>query len=203
MIDAVTVACHYYENGENTPSWAGCYTPEWVDKLYRGVARNYSKPFRFVCLADQPYSFDEPVEVLPLAHKVWETCGLQKYAVEGDRLVTMGLDTVIVGSVDHIFAYKGDLAVPRDPYHKNHPCNAVVLCPTRKDIASVEGSTDMRALDRFRFDWLDDLFPGNIVSYKVHLRDRGHDLGDARIVYFHGEPKPNQLKDNWVLEHWK
>ena len=49
-------------NGFNTlvpqdKKYVGIYTTEWVDKLYRGIARNYNGPFRFICLGDQNYRF--------------------------------------------------------------------------------------------------------------------------------------------------
>jgi hypothetical protein len=190
----ITAASLYYQPGPDVPAWARCYTPEWVDKLYRGVARHYSRPFRFVCLTDGSYQFAEPVETQPLRPAPWSSASLQLHAIEADRLVIMGLDTVITGPLDDIFAYAGDLAVPRDPYRPGHPCNGVMLCPTRKDIAAVDGgATDMTALEKFPFDWLDDLYPGQIVSYKAHVRSQG--LGDARIVYFHGFPKMSDLPE--------
>jgi len=178
---------------------------EWVDKLYRGVARNYSHLFKFVCLTDGPYDFKEDIEIQPLTHTRWSTACLQLHAIKADRLVLMGLDTVIVGNLDKIFMYDGQLAVPRDPYRPQNPCNGVVLCPTRNDIATLEGAqSDMAALESFKYDWLDDLFPGQILSYKVHVRDLGFTKppANARIIYFHGEPKPHNVNEQWIKDCW-
>src|SRR5690606_1278796 len=30
-----------------------------------------------------------------------------------------------------------------------------------------------------------------------------HGLGDARIVYFHGDRKPHQLDDEWIVTNWR
>lgn len=57
-------------------------------------------------------------------------------------------------------------------------------------------------------DWLrrqphaviDDLFPGQVVSYKGHVMQHG--LGDARIVYFHGFEKPHELHLEWINRNW-
>ena len=48
-------------NGQQTgiPHSVGIYTPEWVDKLYRGISRNYTGSFDFICLTDQNYKFKE------------------------------------------------------------------------------------------------------------------------------------------------
>jgi hypothetical protein len=154
-----------------------------------------------VCLTDRQYDFKEDVEQQPLRKVGWRRAMLQTHAVKADRLFIMGLDTIIVGNLDDILGYEGPLAVPRDPYHPQWPCNGVVLGPMRDDIAAVDG-TDMVALREFKYDWLDDLFPGQILSYKVHVR--GHALPPvARIVYFHGEPKPNEVDEAWVKEHWQ
>jgi len=43
--------------------------------------------------------------------------------------------------------------------------------------------------------------PGWVVSYKTHAR-RGLPP-DARIVVFHGSPKPHEVDDPFVREHWR
>jgi len=196
----ITVATVYYES-PNVPHFSKCYDTTWVDKLYRGVLRNYKKDFRFVCLVDKQYQFTERIEQQKLWTTNWPTACQQLYGVEAERLVLLGLDTIITGSLTDIFKYRGTLAVPRDPYNPESPCNGVVLCPSRPDIAHMPAQSDMRVLDRFDKDWLDDLFPGLVKSYKVHVQPEG--LGDARIVYFHGEPKPHVLEDTWIRENWR
>lgn len=32
---------------------------------------------------------------------------------------------------------------------------------------------------------------------------RGKGLGNAKVVYFHGVPKPTDLNEPWVTEHWR
>ena len=199
MITVVTV---YYEPYDGVPQFSRCYTPEWVDKLYRGVARFYHHPFRFVCLTDRDdYQFQESIEIQQLKDRAWNRACMEGLGVKADRIVFMGLDTIITGDLDHIFEYNGLLTVPRDVYRKNHATNSVVLCPPRPDLVDVSGVTDMTVLDSVPHDWLDDLFPGQIVSYKAHVRING--VGDARIVYFHGEPKPHQLMEPWIKEYWR
>lgn len=195
----VTVVCAFYE-GVHVPTFSRCYTPDWVERLYRGVQRHYTKPFEFLCYTDRAYAFTEPIRQMPLTHTRWATCLQQCFAAPVERMVFMGLDTVITGNVDEIFAYEGALAVPIDPYRPGKACSGVVLCPSRPDIAATQAENDMLALEPHPHEFLDDLFPGQIVSYKAHVREQG--LGDARIVYFHGDPKPHQLQEAWVKEHW-
>ena len=195
----VTVVCAFYQS-QQVPIFSRCYTTAWVEKLYRGVQHHYSKPFHFLCYTDRPYVFTEPIEQAPLESTNWATCIQQCFAAPAERIVFMGLDTVITGNVDEIFAYRGQLAVPIDPYRPGKACSGVVLCPSRPDIAATSAENDMLALQQHPHEFLDDLFPGQIVSYKAQVLEHG--LGDARIVYFHGEPKPHVLRDEWVKEHW-
>lgn len=195
----LTVGTLLFQWNDSVPDFARCYTPEWVDKLYRGILFHYTKPFRFVCLVDKEYDFQENIEMEMLQSKRWGVCDTQMYGIKGDRLALFGLDTIITGSLDSIFAYDGPLAVPRDPYNPMSPCNGVVLCPSRPEI-SAQGGNGMAVLRHFDHEYLDDLFPGLLKSYKVHVVPEG--LGDARIVYFHGEPKPHILKDAWIKENW-
>jgi len=195
----LTVATVYYAPHGGVPDFARGYTPEWVDRLYRGVARNLSTPFRFVCLTERSCAFAEPIEQQSLTTTRWDQACKQLYGIAADRLLLLGLDTVIVGDLDELAAYGGPLAVPRDPYHPDMACNAVVLCPSRPDLAMKHGS-DMRVLDGEPLDWLDDLYPKQVRSYKVHVVPDG--LGDARICYMHGVPKMGAIMDPQLMAAW-
>ena len=46
--------------------WGTVYGPHYVDRLYRGIARHLHRPFRFVCLTDDPAGIDEEIECMPL-----------------------------------------------------------------------------------------------------------------------------------------
>lgn len=48
----------------------------------------------------------------------------------------------------------------------------------------------------------DDLLPGAVLSYKVHVRPAGKLPGTARVVYFHGNPKQPDLDESWVRDNW-
>ena len=42
-------------------SWGTKYGAPYVNKLYRGVKRNMTIPFRFICMTDDPTGYDEGV----------------------------------------------------------------------------------------------------------------------------------------------
>lgn len=184
-----------------------CYDESWVEKLYRGFARNLTRPFKFIVFVDRLRMFDEPIKQELLLHRPihYGAC-MEPYRLN-EPMILVGLDTVVTGNIDHFADYcltADKLALPRDPYQTDKVCNGVALVPRghRAIYDAWHGENDMAFL-RAREDvvLLDDLFPGEIVSYKKHVRDRG--LGKARIVYFHGKPKMHELDDKDILLHWR
>lgn len=200
----LTVATMLWQPNGRSQSFSRCYTPEWVDKLYRGFARNLSEPFRFVCFVDREYDFAEPVEQLPiLADKPWYGCYIEPFRLPGP-MVLVGLDTVVTGCCGDLarYCHKGvKVALPLDPYRPSRVCNGVALVPPGNEgiYERWRGQNDMDWLRAQPHAALDRLFPGQVVSFKGHVKKHG--LGDARIVYFHGREKPHEI-NHPVLEHW-
>jgi hypothetical protein len=130
---------------------------------------------------------------------------VQPYELDVPMLLC-GLDTVITGNIDHLADYcmNGDtLALPRDPYKPERACNGVCLIPegNRHVYDAWQGENDMTWMRQQEHVFIDDMWPGHVVSFKGHVDHFG--LGDARIVYFHGERKPHELAGvDWVREHW-
>jgi hypothetical protein len=67
----------------------------------------------------------------------------------------------------------------------------------------------LRELCRQRHDQVNvvmaqDIFPG-ICSYKVNVKPKGKLPTDARIVCFHGTPRPHEVKPQpeWLRKHWE
>lgn len=132
--------------------------------------------------------------------------------------ILVGLDTVITGNIDHLADYcftAKKIGLPRDPNRPYMACNGVTLIPAGQAHVWTRhnGENDMAWMRRQPHDYLDDLFPGHVRSWKgsevpAHdgsglpgVRETG--LRDCRIVYFHGNAKPHQLTEAWLLEHWR
>ncbi len=186
------------------------YSTDWVEKLYRGFARNLTQPFDFVCFTDQLRDYKEPIRQALLSSSVptYADC-LQPYAMNAP-MILVGLDTVVTGNVDELadYAMTRDIpAYPRDPYNAQQVCNGVGLVPNGYDWvwSGFDGNkrpqADMERIRQTRHNILDDIFPGQVVSYKGEVKKNG--LGDARIVYFHGQEKPHELDDDWLMESWQ
>lgn len=216
MISVLTVL--FNGQSESIPVYSrDRYGPQWVDRLYRGLQRWMPEPFRMLCLVDREYEFAEDVEQVELIDPSEGWMAINEafrpdLGVESGILV--GLDTVITGDLSDICALDGsDIFAPRDPYKLRMPCNALVRFNAagadylwsewNRDRAYWRGEcvyaghpSEMVFLRRLwpRADWqyIDDLLPGQVVSYKVHVRSQGGGK-DARVVYFHGNPKPCDL----------
>ena len=100
--------------------WGLLYGSEYVHRLYDGLRRNTTLPFRFICFTDDPSGLRDDIEHRPLLnpdvigwwHKSWlfsDECGLT------DQVVYMDLDTVITGNVDEMLAWRGEFIIAANP----------------------------------------------------------------------------------------
>lgn len=202
----ITVATLFWQANRHSKPFSSIYTEEWVEKLYRGFARNLTVPFRFVCYVDRPREFAEPIGQRLLISKEpsYGDC-IQPYEL-GEPTILVGLDTVVTGNCDHLADYclSADvIALPRDPYRPVQACNGVALVPGGNAHVWTHwnGENDMVWMRKQEHVFIDDLFPGQVQSWKGAVSKRG--LDDTRICYFHGEAKPHQLAGNPIIEeHW-
>lgn len=202
----LTIATLFWQANRNSRSFSTMYDVNWVEKLYRGFRRNLTQPFRFVCFVDQVYAFAHPeivIRAIADAEPSYSTC-IEPYGL-GEPMILVGLDTVVTGNIDHLAEYcltADTIALPRDPYKPAQACNGVALVP--RGNAHVyrrhNGENDMDWMRAQPHTFIDDLFPGHVVSYKGKAKGG---LDDARIVYFHGEEKPHQLNVGWISENWR
>lgn len=203
----ITVAACLWEPNDKSLPFSRMYDESWVVKLHGGFARNLTVPFRFVLFTDRPR--DLPAEIVQerLRTEKPNYGALIEPFRFGTKMIVCGLDTVVTGSIDHLAAYcdRADkVALPRDPYAPHRACNGVALVPDGQQFIyrNWRGENDMEWLRQQPHVFIDDLFPGQVVSFKGHVRQCG--LGDARIVYFHGQEKPHQLSGvDWIEKHWK
>lgn len=202
------VATCLWQPNSHSYGFSRCYDESWVEKLYRGFARNLNIPFRFVLFTDRKREFSEPIEQEWLSTTEPNYgCFTEPYRLN-EPMILVGLDTVITGSLYHLANYclrtDVEIALPRDPYARERACNGVALVPAGQKNVFEEwrGENDMDWIRTKPHDFIDDLFPGQVQSYKGFVRDQG--LNGARICYFHGVPKPHELPDvPWIAEHWR
>lgn len=221
-------------DGRNTgiPHSVGIYNEKWVDRLYRGIERNYSGTFDFICLVDRQYKFKENIRQVRFERSVdqygWMSL-MEMYRPNlcSGKRITMGLDTIITGPLNDIFSYNAKIALCTDPYFPNTICNAVTICDDQfcDEIWNLWINNENKIISNNMLEYgikrapsemvllrnvygksprLDKLFKDRILSYKVHLKGHPERLKKSSIVYFHGDPKPNNLVNQlWVVENWK
>lgn len=203
----VVATCLWDANKHSLPT-SLCYDETWVDKLYRGFKRNLSMRFRFVLFTDKLRKFVEPIDQEILSSPLPDYGSFTEPYRLNQPMILVGLDTVIVGNLDHFWNYcftADKIALPRDPYQPARSINGVALVPAgqRKIWDNWRGENDMEWLRKHDTSFIDDMWPGHCLSLKFHkVRDLG--IQDARIIYFHGRPKPSDVKGlPWMVAHWK
>ena len=232
----ITIACVLkYER-------AGFYDSSYVLALARGVQARLELPHRFLCLTDRPDDVSKEViphlgpkydiTILPLKQNLkgwWSKTEIwdPMYGKEFGRILYTDLDTFIVGSLNDIAGFDGDLCVLRDFYYPKAPSVPLVnfACGKMKKVWSTfqlnpghwmtEGDkmiaphfgdqilvTGAKTLKVDTYQFFQDVFPGQVVSYKIHCRAEGKPPKGARLVNCHGTPKPHEIKDPWFRREW-
>lgn len=205
----LTVACCLWDSNRHTYANSRCFGEEWVEKLFRGFRRNLTNRFQFVCFTERERKFLEPAIQQARLSDPEPHCGslVEPYRL-GVPMILVGLDTVVTGNLDHMAEYAltaDKIALTRDPYAPQQACTGVAVVPARHEFVwdSFDGNPDdMVHMRKQPHVFIDDLWPGEVRSFKVHVAGGGW-LG-SRIVYFHGRPKMNGLADEpFVRDHWR
>lgn len=189
----------------------GVYGPEYVARLKAGVDRHLPGA-GFLCLADVPLECDT-VELKHGWPGWWSKLELFRPDIEGD-LLYFDLDTIITGDLADIARVRS-LALLADFYRAPRMAGALgsgMMFIPQAAKAEIWKSWmarpphwmrvyhqggDQSFLERHwrtRARTWQQLVPGQVVSYKVHCRDGVP--ADARVVCFHGKPKPSDV--NWL-----
>lgn len=200
MVPVLEVACI---------KWGRKYGPEYVNRLMRAVSRYLSIPHRFVCYTDDPAGLLCEVAALPAGYAGWWN-KLFLFSLNR-RILLLDLDSVILGPLDAMVT--PHFCTIKDPWQKGYNSSAVMIQP---DMQFVWGEfVRLRPDKRLHGDqdWLNEVpgfyeelcFPiGVCLSYKAHIKKLPGRTppADCSMVYFHGIPKPHEVRDPFVLTHW-
>ena len=109
--------------------WGAKYGPEYVNRLYGMVARNLARPFRLVCLTDDPMGVRPEVTCAPIPplppfdqpkERGWRKIASFSPDLAGllpGVVLFLDVDVVIVGPLDPLFEAPGEFPMIRDWYH--------------------------------------------------------------------------------------
>ena len=191
---------------------------EYVNVLFDMVQRNMPPiPFRFHCLTDDAQGLDPRTKVIELPADLdgwWGKLYLFKPGLfaDGERMIFLDLDTAIVGSLEGLIGYDGDLATLRD-------FSGVGMGPAAIFWKAGKGArywTEWEAAGKPRNfhgdkgwiehlgwdgDILQDVFPAAFKSFKYDCQPMFPE--GTKVVCFHGEPRPHNATEDWVRACWK
>lgn len=212
--------------------WGRKYGPEWVTRLRNAVARNLKREYAFACVTEDPVPGVTCIPLLCNLPTWWQKIGLFRYHFSGDNLY-LDLDVVITGSLDPLvgclesdrsklwtrddFSYS--LRAPKQGIDEDMrrtlggdgTINSSVMLWNGGMARDVWDKFTPDVMDRLHGDqnWITQvLHPGRIgflpddqvKSYKYHVL-RGENPGPVTV--FHGDPKPDQVREEWVRRHWQ
>lgn len=182
---------------------------EYVDKLQRGVARHLTIPYRFQVVTERD---------LPKGRKGWFN-KLHLLELFDGEVLYLDLDVIVSGSIDRIVEIgrtdpsriwaRDDWSYPvTTPRHGLEATvnSSVMLWRGRKDMSGAERLIpithgDQGIITQLFWPHGIGLLPGELVkSYKYDVQREG--LAPGPITVFHGNPKPHEVRDDWVREHW-
>jgi hypothetical protein len=197
---------------------------DYVNFLADMVRRNMPEGvlWRFACLTDNSEGLDENIDVIPLPPDLkgwWGKLYLFKPGLfkDGERMIFLDLDTLIVNSLESIIQYSGDMAILRDFYYPERGAPGVILWKAGVHTRiwtewEEQGRPEnplgdlwwIESLDQGRFtktlDRIQDLYPKQFVSFKV---SNGYLPEKTAVVCFHGHPRPHEVLNGWVPQVWK
>lgn len=207
--------------------WGKKYPDSYVRRLKNSVARQLNWPHEFVCLTDHPI---EGVDCLPLQDlgKVkegwWYKVQLFRPDLfpSGARILYLDLDVIVRREIASLAILETDepltMVYNFGPNRGHCAHNSSVMMWTAGD-TRVEQIYRLFTDDVMRHLHGDQCwiwrvlgpnianFPGGLIcSYKYDVRPKGNKPPtEARIVVFHGDPKPDELVNQvtFVKEHWR
>lgn len=196
----------------------GCYTPEYVERLFAGVDKHINHPYSFTCFTDTKLNIPGVLCIPLLYNWVGWWSKIEIFRQIGSCLF-FDLDTMIIGDIGPIarvvteadslsmwmlrsfrsgvsgfmsgvMAWNGDCSNLYKMFrYEVHSRNY----RGDQDYLSVKAPGVCGSVGAVQ----DLVLPGGIVSYKHHVRGCGVPK-EARIVCFHGRPRPHEI--GWQLE---
>lgn len=189
--------------------WGKKYGAEYVNVLADMVERNIESPVQFWCFTDDPAGLDDGIVVQPIPTSGlpgwWSK--LRLFATDafpkGTRVIYLDLDVAVTGALEPLIDQKG---IAADWLQGGY--NSSVMVWDHGEHSQIWSTFKPTVMDELHGDqnWIERvstwacLPPDWIVSYRLHAQE-WPPVG-AKIVAFHGAPKPHEVKTGWVPEIW-
>ena len=206
---------------------------KYIDRLSAGIKKHVPEgiAYQIILFTDRPKMKFKGINVRLLDVPDGLRWNLKKMFMYSRRarlkgpVICLDLDCIIVGNLTPLINAvllmgKKKLATCAGAYHKRriggsiigfHPSlklQKILWNPIVKDQKGVEAKTKGSERKHYQLSmrvahvllW-EKALPGAVLSYKRDCKEGLSELG--MIVRFHGRPRPHEVTDNWVKEHWK
>jgi hypothetical protein len=208
--EVITFCSLLWDANEKSHDFSRAYTDEWAVKLFNQFRRHTSLPNRCVLYTDRHRELPKHIHqvVQPDLGKSHDYGDCVRPYEMNVPMILVGLDTLIVANIDKMvrwcLEHPGMLALPK------HPCeewsiNGVQLWGGgNPDIfANWRGQNDMDWMRMQPHERIDELWKDKVVSYR-HFVLPNKGPGKARIIYFHGRKKFDELReDPFIKANWR
>lgn len=199
------------------------YTVEWVDKLYRGIKRNLSIPFRFVCLTNEVTDY-ETIPLVTNSIGYWNKIELFKKGMFSGPTLYFDLDVVICNDITPILEQipKNKFLMVQEPYKNIHNSSMMFWNGDYSHLFDRYQSQKKEIVWEYQYNlsrpgWLgDQAYIGENITHeliedyvdakfigwchhKVHV-----EIDNPSILIFTSEQKPSNnlhldiVKKNWI-----
>lgn len=205
----------------------GIYNYKYVNNLVNAIKNNVTLPHKIVCLTDNKDKLTNKIdEIVEFKHnwpKWWGKIELFRNDLfKNEQVFYFDLDTLVVDNIDDILLYNGEFCALRDFYQLNSMGSGLMSWHGEKvfNIYNVFKEYDKKNMNKYSsegdqafinehkpsIDYFQDHFPNEIVSYKAHcLKDNDNKPQlpkNAKIVCFHGNPRPHEIQNNFK-KYWE
>ena len=173
------------------------YRPEHVERMLEMITDHVEQPFVFECVDDSPYP------------GWWAKISLFEPGRFSGRVLYLDLDVTVVGQIDPVARIEAPFAAIKD-YQNPMTINSSVMVWDAGTADHVFSEFSPEVMERFRGDqdWINNRMPSArrfpkewCVSYKATVKPMGRVPDGARIVVYHGLPKPWDLAEDHLGDY--
>ena len=219
--------------------WPSSYGALQVNILADSITRNLKVPHKIFCITDDPTGLHRDIGVIPMwkdfddlghCYRRLKAFSSEMKELIGDRFYSIDLDTVITGDLTELLTRGQEFVIARDtqpgtPYNGSFwgmEAGARSLVYTEFKDRPQEHITDARCRGYAACDQaIMALIMGEreqtvgqqegLYSFKNDLlkNHRGQLPDNAKMVFFHGDPKPWHYPDSpgvmpsWINQHYR
>lgn len=219
--DTITIATVFKTGGD--------FNVSYVNHIANSVKEHTTVPYKFVVLTDHFEGYGPNVhQIIPFEHnfpKWWGKMELFKpNKFDTEKIFYIDLDTCIVDNIDDMLQYGGKFFGLRD-FYSQCSLGSGLLCWKNYDARIfqlyeefMENSTAnmnnnrggdqqfIRSVIGNYIEYVQDVYPKAVVSYKKDCVNVTKDVSipeGAKIICFHGPPRPMHVKHSEIKKHWR